>query len=510
MQTTSAGKPIEILDTTLRDGEQTPGVSFSPAEKLQLARFLLGQLRVDRIEIGSARVSEGESESVSAILEWAAPRGFAEAVEVLGFIDNGRSVDWAARHGVRTINLLAKGSEAHCRIQLRKTPRQHFEETAREIRNAAARGLAVNLYLEDWSNGMRHSFGYVHEFLAALKELPVARIMLADTLGLLTPEETGRFLAWLMTDFPEFRFDFHAHNDYGLATANSLAAARAGVSGLHATVNGLGERAGNQPLAQLAVGLADLTGRRTRIVEKLLIRAVEMVQTFSGKRGAWNTPVTGPDVFTQTCGVHADGDHKGGLYVNALLPERFGRERVYALGKLAGTASIEQNLDEMGLDLSPEARAKVLAAVVRLGDRKKQVAPADLPFIIADVLNHPLKCRLKVLEYSVETHSHRLPKARIAVEFDGRRVEGSATGDGGYDAFVKALRKILRSLGVKMPKLADYEVRIPPGGKTDALVETTITWQLGPHRTLRTAGIDCDQLAAAIRATERMLNSILT
>ena len=164
----------------------------------------------------------------------------------------------------------------------------------------------------------------------------------------------------------------------------------------------------------------------------------------------------------------------------------------------------------MGVDLSPDARAKVLAAVVRLGDRKKQVAPADLPFIIADVLNHPLNCRLKVLEYSVENHSHRLPKARIAVEFDGRRVEGSATGDGGYDAFVKALRKILRSLGVKMPKLADYEVRIPPGGKTDALVETTITWQLGPNRTLRTTGIDCDQLAAAIRATERMLNSILT
>jgi len=509
MRTGNSDNPVEILDTTLRDGEQTPGVSFSPAEKLQLARFLLGQLRVDRIEIGSARVSDGESESVAAILDWAIPRGFADSVELLGFIDNGRSIDWADRNRVRVINFLAKGSEQHCRVQLRRTPRQHYEETAREIRHAAERGFTVNLYLEDWSNGMQHSFGYVHGFLKALEGLPIARLMLPDTLGLLTPEATTRYLEWLMEEFPSFRYDFHAHNDYGLATANSLAAARAGVSGLHATINGLGERAGNQPLAQLAVGLADHTGRHTRIVEKLLIRAAEMVQTFSGKRGAWNTPVTGTDVFTQTCGVHADGDHKGDLYVNALLPERFGRERTYALGKLAGIASIEKNLDEIGLDLTPDTRNEVLETVVRLGDRKKQVAPSDLPFIIADVLNHPVQCRLKVREYSIETRSGKRPRAHVAVEFDGNRVEGQATGTGGYDAFVRALRRILRQLGISMPKLADYEVRIPPGGKTDALVETTITWQQGPHRTLRTTGIDCDQLAAAIRATEKMLNSIL-
>ena len=499
---------LEVLDTTLRDGEQTPGVAFTPAEKLQIARMLLGQLKVDRVEVGSARVSEGEADGVHAILAWAETHGEADAVEILGFIDRGKSAEWVKNAGGRCINLLAKGSEHHCRVQLKKTPRQHCDDVAREIELADKMGLGVNLYLEDWSNGMRDSLDYVFDMVRKLRDLPVRRFMLPDTLGVLAPDETARYLEWMYAAFPDLRIDFHAHNDYGLATANSMAAVRAGVAGVHATVNGLGERAGNQPLAQLVVSVHDHTDRRTRVHEKMLVRAADMIQSISGKRCAWNTPVTGEDVFTQTCGVHADGDRKGDLYCNTLQPERFGCERQYALGKLSGRASIERNLDEMGLELDPEVRAKVLQTVVQIGDRKKQIDAADLPFIIADVLNRPSETRLRVTDYRVESRARKLPKAFVTVEFDGRPVAESATGDGSYDAFVKALRKILRQLKITIPRLLDYQVRIPPGGKTDALVETSITWLIG-GRAVVTTGVDCDQLAAAIVATEKMLNTIL-
>ena len=148
---------VEILDTTLRDGEQTPGVAFTPADKLDIAKFLISRVKVDRLEIGSARVSDGEFEGVRAIIDWAAARGDAGAVEILGFIDHGRSAEWVRNAGGKCINFLAKGSEHHCRTQLKKAPRQHYEEVAKEIRQAHEMGLQVNLYLEDWSNGMRYS-----------------------------------------------------------------------------------------------------------------------------------------------------------------------------------------------------------------------------------------------------------------------------------------------------------------------------------------------------------------
>jgi D-citramalate synthase len=500
---------VEVMDTTLRDGEQTPGVSFSPGEKLEIARLLLDRLRVDRMEIASAGISEGDREAVRAVIDWAERREHLDAVEILGFIDNGKSVEWVKSVGGRVINLLAKGSERHCRVQLKRTPARHFDDVCREIELAANSGLKVNVYLEDWSNGMRENFSYVSGLVSRLAGLPVERIMLADTLGVLTPADVTRYFDWMYHLCGDVRFDFHGHNDYGLVTANSLAAVCAGADGIHASVNGLGERAGNQMLQQLVVAVNDLTDRRTRVAEKELQHATDLIQSLSGKRCAWNTPVVGADVYTQTCGVHADGDKKGGLYMNRLLPERFGRQRDYALGKLSGKASIDQNLDAVpgGEELDSDIREKVLREVVRLGDRKKTVTAADLPFIIAGVLHTPSRMRIQVMDFTSVSGRSAAPRVTLKLRVDDEIVETCSEGDGGYDAFVKALRKGLRKFGLKCPRLFDYEVRIPPGGRTDALVETTITWHLGAGKTLVTTGIDSDQLAAAVQATEKMLNT---
>jgi (R)-citramalate synthase len=500
---------IEIMDTTLRDGEQTPGVAYTPVEKLQIAQVLLSKLRIDRLEIGSARVSEGEKKAVSSIAKWAAKHGMEQRLEILGFVDGGKSIDWIKETGCKVINMLVKGSEKHCRIQLRKTPEVHFEQVGKDILYADKQGLDVNVYLEDWSNGMRDSFQYIHAFMTFLQDLPVKRIMLPDTLGALSPAATSRYLDWMYSAFPNAKMDFHAHNDYGLATANSLAAVEAGVNGIHTTVNGLGERAGNQNLAEITAVINDMTKRKTHIAEKQLQYAATLLQTISGKRNSSNSPIIGSDVYTQTCGVHADGDKKGNLYANKLLPERFRRKRVYALGKLSGKASLEKNLEEMGLELDTAMHSKVLREIVRLGDKKKSVTPADLPFIISDVLRTPLMDKVKFIDYQIHSSNDNTPCASVTISYKNEIIKSESNGDGGYDAFVKAVRKCMKKFGVDVPALLDYEVHIPPGGKTDALVETTISWE-GETAPIRTIGIDSDQIAAAIEATLKMLNLVLT
>jgi D-citramalate synthase len=214
-------------------------------------------------------------------------------------------------------------------------------------------------------------------------------------------------------------------------------------------------------------------------------------------------------VFTQVPGVHADGDNKGGLYHNALVPERFGRRREYALGKNSGKANIAKNLEELGLELTPEQTRRVTQRITELGDKKERVTQEDLPFIVSDVLKHDApEDRVKLVSYVVSTAYGLKPGANIKVEINGQQYEASATGDGQYDAFVKSLRHIYKKyLDRSFPILANYAVTIPPGGRTDALVQTVITWN-DNGRMLRTRGLDADQTEAAIKATFKMLNII--
>ncbi|MBO4905986.1 MAG: 2-isopropylmalate synthase [Bacteroidaceae bacterium] len=417
---------------------------------------------------------------------------------------------------------------------------------------AAERGIAVNLYLEDWSGGMKAmntSFdsknltsstllgrelspllnetlklectdkdNYVFELMDAIVDMVasckkesawVSRIMLPDTLGILNPVEVIRFMRQMVQRYPDVHFDFHAHNDYDLAVSNVLAAVLSGARGLHTAINGLGERAGNAPLASVQAILKDHFNANTNINEEQLNNVAHLVESYSGIAIPPNKPITGSAVFTQVAGVHADGDNKKGLYQNALLPERFGRKRVYALGKASGKANIRMNLEELGLDLSEDDMRKVTARIIELGDKKELVTQDDLPYIIRDVLKHNAGDeRVRLHSYMVSTAYGLKPMAQVRLSIDGKIYEESAHGDGQYDAFVRSVRHIYRDqLGRKFPWLSNYAVSIPPGGRTDALVQCNIEWEFN-DKTYRTHALDADQTEAAIKATIKLLNII--
>jgi D-citramalate synthase len=497
---------LEIMDTTLRDGEQTEGVSFPKQEKLTLAKKLL-QLGIHRTEVASAAKKQ-EFESVKAICDWAKTKGYLENIEVLAFVDK-KSIDWAYKTGCKTVNLLCKGSLNHLKGQLGKTKEEHLADIKEVVQYAQSKGMDINVYLEDWSNGMINSRNYVYFMIQGLRELNVKRIMLPDTLGILSPGQVTEFIKELKEKFP-YKYDFHAHNDYGLATANTMQAVLAGVDGIHVTANKLGERTGNASLFEVAVNLKDYYGIDLGLKESKFQEVSDLVARLSGKRVPHNEPVVGENARTQTAGIHADGDKKAGLYVTKLTkPGRFGADETrYALGKNVGKASIEMNLKELGIELTSEQIKTLRDEVASLGHRKEQITQADLLFLIADLFEQPEMVPFKILDCEIKISLNGERSAYVKADYKGEILEADAKGDGGYNAFWNAVKKMLEPKEIQIPKLVDYSITIPPGGQTSALTMASIGWEHNKKK-LQSKGVETDQHFAAVRATEKILNLIL-
>ena len=497
----TATRHIAVMDTTLRDGEQTPHVAYSPAEKLQIARMLLDDVGVDRIEVASAGASDAEGEAVERIVEWARSAGQLERIEVLGFCDGARSPRWIAERGARRMNLLTKGSEAHCRQQLLKTPAEHFVDAEASLTAARSCGVVVaGAYLEDFSRGFSAGPAYVFELTERLLARGVQRVFLADTLGCLAPTEVDQQVRAMIAAFPSACFEFHAHDDYGLATANGLAAVAAGVSGVHTSVNGLGERAGNARLCELVMALHDHGAVQTSVREAALCDVARWVERCSGKLLADNAPIVGRDVFTQTAGIHADGDRKGELYASRLDPARLGRRRSYALGKLAGRASLDQNLDRLGIVLGEEERTRLLQRVVALGDRKQRIEASELRFLIDDLRGCHAPPRV-IRTYSVTVLHEAQAEASLELLLDGRHVRASARGVSSLAALVAALQDAAAQAGLDLLAHMQLDARVLPGG----LFETAIVLD-----ETRVIGVDADHIVATVAAIEKLLQLTVT
>ena len=499
---------IEIMDTTLRDGEQTSGVSFAVQEKVSIARLLLEEVHVDRLEVASARVSDGEYKAVRKIAKWAEANGHIDKIEVLGFVDDRISLDWITSAGCKVVNLLCKGSLKHCKFQLNQTVEEHLEKIEDVIRHAEEMGVTVNIYLEDWSNGMKDSEEYIYHLMDKLQHQPIRRFMLPDTLGILNPDKTKEFVSKMVTRYPQLHFDFHAHNDYDLAVANVYEAIKAGAKGVHVTMNGLGERAGNASLTSVVALIHDHLNQETNINENNVYYVSKVIESYSGVRISKNMPIIGDNVFTQVAGIHADGDKKNKLYHSNLSPERFDRAREYALGKTSGKANIMNNLIALGIELDDESMTKVTARIIELGDKKQIVSLDELPYIISDVLKNGTEDNdIQMLNYSFALTDGLRPSATVKIAIKGEVYQQTAVGDGQYHAFSKAMYKIYRLLDKPTPELVDYAVVIPPGGRTDAFVQTIITWKF-EGKTFKTRGLDVDQTVAAVKATMKMLNMV--
>ena len=388
---------------------------FPSSEKLTIAKLLLGELKVDRIEIASARVSKGEFEAVKKITEWAKEKKCLNRVEILTFLDNNISLEWLIRSGAKVQNLLTKGSLNHLTYQIKQAPKDYFQSVVKAVNEAG-----TNVYLEDWSNGMRNSPDYVFEYLDLLSTLPIKRVLLPDTLGVLSPEETYNYLSVIINKYPNIHFDFHAHNDYDLSVSNVLQSLKAGCHGLHLTINGMGERAGNAPMASVAAVVRDfLPEIKINLDEKKLYKVSNLISAFTGFKIPANKPIVGENVFTQTAGIHADGDSKNNLYFNDLLPERFGRTREYALGKTSGKANIKKNLQELGLTLSDENIKKVTNRIIELGDKKEKVTAEDLPYIISDVINsESFKNKVIIESYLLNHKKGESPSAEVEIRIN--------------------------------------------------------------------------------------------
>ena len=258
------------------------------------------------------------------------------------------------------------------------------------------------------------------------------------------------------------------------------------------------------PLAEVAVVLKDKMKVKTSVNEKHIFAISEMVSNYSGKLVSANTPIVGADVFTQTAGIHADGDNKGGLYETKLSPDRFSRKRSYALGKLSGKASLLKNLKALDIELSVEEQAKVLQRIIAKGDSKETITPEDLPFIIADIRESSDYQYVKLLDCEMINSLHQQAKVSISVEIYDKSVDSISTGNGSFDAFIHAINKALDSINYQLPKLLDYRIRIPRGGEANALTECVITWDT-PKQT-KTRGVHANQVIAGINATLRFIN----
>lgn len=488
-------KRITILDTTLRDGEQTPGIALTPLEKLEMARAL-DELGVDIIEAGAAITSEGERKAIKSIASAglnAEICSFARALRI--------DIDTALECDVDSVHLVVPSSDVHIRYKLGKK-REEVKKMAYDTAEYAIdHGLKVEFSAEDAS---RADEKFLMELMRGAEEIGVSRICLCDTVGVLSPARAKEMFS-LFSSSSRLPLAAHCHNDFGLATANTLAAVEGGAEEVHVTVNGLGERGGNASLEEVVVGLHKLEGRSTGIKLKKLYSTSKLVEKITKFPISPSKPIVGENAFAHEAGIHTHGVLKYPPTYEPISPEVVGQKRKIVFGKHVGSHAIENELRKLGLKFTKKDVQEIFTQVKRLGDSGKLVTDTDLRSIIDSVMGTKFEEVIKLEELTVVSGNKITPTSSVRVKVNGKEMVESGFGVGPVDAAMNAIRKIVEE--TSNIRLQEYHVDAISGG-TDAVVNVIV--KLSDGRKIVTArGISGDIIMASVQAVLNGVNRLL-
>jgi len=488
---------ISVFDTTLRDGEQTPGVSLTPEKKLVIAKQL-DKLGVNIIEAGFAASSEGELEAIKLISK----EGLK--AEICSFARGVKNdIDAIVESGADSVFLVIPVSDMHIQHKLRKTREDVLRLVEECIRYAKDHGLVVDFGPED---ATRSDMAFLKKMTEVSIVAGADRVTPPDTVGALTPEKTYAFFSELKEAFPNTPFGVHCHDDFGLAVANSIAALRAGAEETHATVNGLGERAGNASLEELIISLKLQYNVATTIKTELLYDTSMLISRLTGIPVQPNKAIVGENAFVHESGIHTHAILAEPLTYEAIPPEIVGRTRRLVAGKHAGSRGIKAALNEMGLHPTEEQLKEIFIRVKTLGDKGKRTSDADLQAIAESVMGLPSMRAIKLEELTVVTGDRVTPTASVRLNLSNKVLIEAATGIGPVDAAMNAIRKAV--LAVEPIRLEEYHVNAITGG-TDALVEVMVRLRKG-DRVATAMGTHGDIVMASVEAMLSGMNVLMS
>ncbi|KXA91308.1 citramalate synthase [candidate division MSBL1 archaeon SCGC-AAA259A05] len=485
---------VKIFDTTLRDGEGTPGVSFTPEQKLLIARQL-DKLGVDIIEAGSPISSKGERKAAEKI----AGAGLNAEICALARCV-GEDIETAIGCGVDSAHIYLATSDIHLKHKLGLTREEALEKAVESVEMAKDHDVIVEFSAED---ATRTDLDYLKEIYGAVEEVGANRINIPDTVGVAAPEAMRKLIGEIK-EVVELPISVHCHDDFGLAVSNTLASIEAGCEQTHVTINGLGERAGNASLEEVVMGLRALYGIKPNIQTEFLVEASDLIERISGITIPPNKAIVGDNAFAHETGVHAHGVVKFPGTYEPISPESVGHRRRLDLGKLTGKHSVEKQLEDMGIEVSPKQVKDITKEIRKLGDKGKRVTDADLRAITESIVGElpEEEKAVELKEATVTTGSTVTPTSSIRLSFKGDERVGSATGVGPVDAAIKALRNVMSEIATL--SLKEYHLDAITGG-SDALADVTVKLKDENNNLYIAKGVRDDVVLASVEA---MVNGI--
>ncbi|ADC65561.1 isopropylmalate/citramalate/homocitrate synthase [Ferroglobus placidus DSM 10642] len=487
---------VIILDTTLRDGEQTPGVSLSVEQKLMIAEAL-DNLGVDIIEAGTAIASEGEFKAIKAISE----AGLKAEICSFGRIKK-EDIDAAADAGADSIFMVAPSSDIHINSKFPGKTREDIIQMSIEmVEYAKERGLIVEFGGEDAS---RADFEFIKKLLKAGEEAGADRLTFTDTVGVLTPERAQQIMSELKKVVKK-PVAFHGHDDFGLATANTIFAVKGGADEIHCCVNGLGERAGNAALEEVVMALEYLYGIKTKINKKAIYPTSKLVEKLTRVVVPPNKPIVGENAFTHESGIHTSAVLRDAKTYEPISPEVIGRSRSIVLGKHAGKASVEAIMKELGYKATKEQMQEILKRVKEIGDKGKRVTDADVRAIIETVLQIKRERKVELVDLNVVSGANIMPTASVKLKINGKEYVEAGVGVGPVDAAINAIKRAVKEYADI--ELVSYHVDAITGG-TDALVDVIVQLKKG-DKIVTARGARTDIIMASVEAFVEGLNMLL-